>query len=320
MQTVAVVALEDSISFDLATAVETFGQSRLPDGRSAYRVLVCGEEKEVGAGHFSMRLQHGLEALENADTVIVPGRNDPMVSSSPVVLEALREASAAGTRIASICVGAFTLAESGLLDGLSATTHWRAARAFTEKFPKVEVNPDVLYVDSGNILTSAGAAAGVDLCLYMIQQDHGTAVAADTARLSVAPLHRSGGQAQFILRNQPTLQTATLESTLGWIEENAHRHITLEQMADSAHLSVRTLNRRFHEETGQSPMTWLTGVRVRHAQELLETSDHGVERIARQVGFSSPSNFRASFQKILDVSPSQYRKTFRGLARPTVST
>lgn len=312
MHTVAVLALEDTIGFDLATAVETFSQARLPDGRTAYRVLVCGEDDEVSAGAFTMRTHHGVEALQLADTVIVPGRNNPLAPTSAITLEALQDVAAAGTRIASICVGAFSLAEAGLLDGRRATTHWRAAQAFRQKFPAVDLDPDVLYVDSGAILTSAGASAGLDLCLYMIQQDHGAAVAADASRLAVAPLHRGGGQAQFILRNQPTLQTASLEPVLHWIEHNAHRHITLEQLAEAAHMSVRTLNRRFHTETGQSPMTWLSGVRIRHAQELLETTDYGVERIARQTGFPSPSNFRALFQRTLGVSPSEYRRTFRG--------
>ncbi|MDR5711732.1 GlxA family transcriptional regulator [Nesterenkonia flava] len=208
-------------------------------------------------------------------------------------------------------------ARAGLLDGRRATTHWRAAHALARMFPAVDVDPEVLYVDTGQILTSAGAAAGLDLCLHMIQQDHGAAVAADASRLAVAPLHRSGGQAQFILRNHPdltasTLATSALEPVLGWIEENAHRHLTLEDLAAAAHMSVRTLNRRFHAETGQSPMSWLAGVRIRHAQELLETTDYGIERIARQTGFPSPSNFRSSFQKTLGVAPSEYRRTFRG--------
>jgi transcriptional regulator GlxA family with amidase domain len=314
MHTIAVLAQQDTIAFDLATAVETFRHARLPDGRPAYRILVCGEAPEVGAGAFALRLEHGLEALEQADTVIVPGRNDPRPPAGEAVLDALRNAAAEGTRIASICVGAFTLAQAGLLNGLRATTHWAAAETLARMHPQVEVDADVLYVDSGQILTSAGAAAGLDLCLHMIRKDHGTAVAADASRLSVAPLHRSGGQAQFILRNRPTLQTASLEPVLLWIEENAHHRLTLEDLAQAAHMSVRTLNRRFHVETGQSPMVWLNGVRIRHAQEYLETTQHGIERIARQTGFPSPSTFRAAFHKAVGVAPSEYRRTFRGAA------
>ncbi|WP_022873374.1 GlxA family transcriptional regulator [Nesterenkonia alba] len=315
MHTIVVLALQDTIGFDLASAVETFRHARLPDGRQAYRVLVCGEAPEVSAGAFALRVEHGLESLRQADTVMVPGRHDPLAPTSPAVVEALQQAAADTTRLASICVGAFSLAEAGLLDGLRATTHWAATQALSQCYPKIEVDPDVLYVDNGQILTSAGAAAGIDLCLHMIQRDYGAAVAADASRRAVAPLHQSGGQAQFILRNQPTSSTqlpdASLEPTLQWIEENAHQNITLEDVAEVAHMSVRTLNRRFHAETGQPPMVWLTGVRIRHAQELLETTDDGVERIARQAGFPSPSNFRANFRKMVGVSPSDYRRTFR---------
>lgn len=231
-------------------------------------------------------------------------------------MEALQQAAERGARTASICVGAFTLAAAGLLDGQRATTHWGAVEALARMYPQVEVDPDVLYVDNGRTLTSAGGSAGIDLCLHMIRSDHGTAVAADSSRIAVAPLHRSGGQAQFILRSRPapkdTLRDASLEPVLRWIEENAHREVTLEELAEIAHMSVRTLNRRFHAETGQPPMLWLAGVRIRHAQELLETTDYGVERIARQAGFPSSSNFRAAFRKTLGVSPSDYRRTFRG--------
>ena len=177
-------------------------------------------------------------------------------------------------------------------------------------YPAVEVDPNVLYVDAGDILTSAGAAAGLDLCLHLIRRDHGVAVAADASRVAVAPLHRSGGQAQYIVRNSPRSRTATLADVLAWIEENAHRPLTLTDIAEAAHASPRTLNRRFHAETGQSPIEWVTGVRVRHAQELLETTDLAVERIARQVGFTSPSNFRDHFRRLAGVTPRAYRSTF----------
>jgi transcriptional regulator GlxA family with amidase domain len=312
VHTVAVVALPDTIVFDLATPIETFGRARLPDGRPAYRVIVCGTEPVVEAGPLRLGVDVGLEALERADTVVVPGRIHPELETPAPAITALRAAAADGTRIASICVGAFTLAEAGLLDGLRATTHWLAADALAKRYPSIDVDPETLYIDNGQILTSAGAAAGLDLCLHLVRRDHGVAVAADTSRLSVAPLHRDGGQAQFILRNPPTFQSATLEPVLLWIEENAHSDLALADIAAAAHTSVRTLNRRFHQETGQSPMQWLGGVRIRHAQELLETTDYGVERIARQVGFPSPSNFRALFRRAAGVTPHAYRTTFRG--------
>lgn len=312
MHTVVVLALPDTIVFDLATPVEVFGRARLPDGRPAYQVVVCGTAPVVDAGPLRLATDVGLEALARADTVVVPGRNRPQEPAPEAALAALRAAAADGTRIASVCVGAFTLAEAGLLDGLRATTHWLATDALAQQYPAVDVDAGSLYVDNGQILTSAGAAAGLDLCLHLVRRDHGVAVAADASRLSVTPLHRAGGQAQFILRNPPTFRTATLEPVLRWIEENAHADLALADVAAAARTSVRTLNRRFHEETGQSPMQWIGGVRIRHAQELLETTDYGVERIARQVGFPSPSTFRALFRRATGVTPRDYRVTFRG--------
>ncbi|CUU59736.1 Transcriptional regulator GlxA family, contains an amidase domain and an AraC-type DNA-binding HTH domain [Parafrankia irregularis] len=314
MHTVAVLALPDVIAFDLATPVELFGRARRPDGRPAYRVVVCGAEPMVDAGPVRLAVGAGLDELHRADTIVVPGRNHPEEPTPAPVLDALRAAAKEGTRIASICVGAFTLAETGLLDGLRATTHWLAADALAGRHPAVRVDANALYIDNGAVATSAGAAAGLDLCLHLVHRDHGVAVAADAARIAVAPLHRTGGQAQFIVRNPPRYATATLENVLAWIEENAHLDLTLADLATAAHTSVRTLNRRFHTETGQSPMEWVTGVRVRHAQELLETTDHGVERIARHVGFPSASNFRAHFRRLAGVTPHEYRSTFTGTA------
>lgn len=311
MQTVAVLALEDTIVFDLATPIETFSRVRLPDDRPGYRVLVAGPEPEVDAGPLRLAVREDLSVLDRADLVVVPGRNDPFRTTPEPVLRALHAAVHRGSRVASICVGAFTLAEAGLLDGHDATTHWLATGELARRYPAVRVDPDVLYTDNGRILTSAGAASGLDLCLHIVRNDYGTAVAADAARLAVAPLQRSGGQAQYILRNRPTYQTATLEHVLAWIEENTHRELTLSDIADAAGMSVRTLTRRFTAEVGQSPIQWLAGVRIRHAQELLETTDHTVDRIAAQTGFPSTSNFRAQFAHTVGVAPSAYRKTFR---------
>lgn len=311
MYTVAVLALPDAIAFDMATPIETFRRVRLPDGRPGYRILVAGPEPSVQAGPLRLAIDEGLDALQRADLIVVPGRNDPLQPTPPAVLAALRTAAERGTRIASICVGAFTLAEAGLLDGRDATTHWLAADEFARKHPTVRMDPDVLYTDNGNILTSAGAASGLDLCLHIVQSDYGMAVAADTARLAVAPLHRSGGQAQYIVRNRLTYRTSTLERALAWVEANAHRDLTLADIADAAGMSVRTLTRRFKDETGQSPMQWVSGVRIRHAQELLETTDHTVDRIAAQTGFPTSSNFRSRFGEVFGVTPGAYRKVFR---------
>ena len=315
MHTLVVVALPDTIAFDLSTAVEVFGRVELPSGASGYRVIVCGTAPVVSAGLFRIATDHGLEALAGADTIVVPGRNDVTTAPPQPVLSALQSAYRRGARLASICSGAFTLAAAGLLDGRRATTHWCAADAFRAAYPRVHLDPDVLYVDEGQVLTSAGASAGLDLCLHMVACDHGAAVAADAARLAVAPLHRSGGQAQFIVRNRPSVssiaEATTLDGLLAWLEQNAHRDLTLRDLAVQAAMSVRTLNRRFQAETGQTPMQWLTGVRVRHAQQLLESTNLAVERIGREVGFASAANFREQFRRLTGVPPQNYRNTFR---------
>jgi transcriptional regulator GlxA family with amidase domain len=270
MHTVAVVALPDVIAFDLTTAVEVFGRVVLPSGEPGYRVRVCGTEPVVSAGPMRIATDHGISEVDGADTIVVPGRNDVSVGTPDEVLRALKSTHADGARIASICSGAFTLAEAGLLDGKRATTHWLAADLFRATYPEVDLDSDVLYVDEGQVLTSAGASAGMDLCLHMVARDYGAGVAADAARLAVAPLHRSGGQAQFILRNtapaKHIAERTELDDLLAWIEQEAHRDLTLRDIAERAAMSVRTLNRRFQAETDQTPMQWVTGVRVRHAQ------------------------------------------------------
>ncbi len=318
MHTVVILALDRVIPFDLATPIEVFGRTRLPDGRPGYRVQVAapgGPGAEVDAGAFTVRARHGLDALDAADTVIVPGVHEPDAPPAPEVLDALRAAAARGTRIASICVGTFTLAAAGLLAGLRATTHWAGAAALAAAYPDVAVDPDVLYVDNGQILTSAGAAAGLDLCLHMIRRDYGSAVAADAARLSVMPLEREGGQAQFIVQpypHRPAPRGSALEPLLAWLEDNLGRaDLALADIAARSGTSTRTLIRRFREQTGSTPLQWLHRARVRRAQHLLETTDHPVERIGAQVGFGSPTAFRDRFKRTTGVSPNAYRRAFR---------
>jgi transcriptional regulator GlxA family with amidase domain len=311
MHTVAVLALDQVVPFDLATPLEVFGRVRLPDGRPGYRVRVCAAGSPVDAGLFHIDAPWTLSALAEADTIIVPGRS--VLTRVPAdILAALRTAAASGTRIASICSGTFTLAAAGLLDGLRATTHWVAASAFAQRYPEIELDPDVLYVDNGQILTSAGAAAGLDLCLHLIRRDYGSAVAADAARLSVMPLEREGGQAQFIVHEQPpTPRGSVLEPVLRWMEDNAARELSLEDIARHSGMSARTLLRRFREQTGTTPLQWLHRARVRQAQFLLETTAHPVDRIAGQVGFGSPTAFRDRFKRITGVSPQTYRGAFQ---------
>jgi transcriptional regulator GlxA family with amidase domain len=312
MHTVAVLALDKVIPFDLSTPIEVFTRTRLPGGRPAYRVRVCGDAPSVEAGAFTLQPPWGLDALAEADTIILPGCAEPAAPIPDRVLEALRRAAGNGTRIASICSGAFILAATGLLDGRRATTHWLAADALAALHPAIDVDPGVLYVDNGQFLTSAGAAAGLDLCLHLIRRDHGSAVAADAARLSVMPLEREGGQAQFIVHDQPPApRGSALEPVLRWMEDSAAKDLTLDGIAAYAGMSTRTLNRRFREQTGTTPLQWLLRARIRQAQYLLEATDHPVERIATQVGFASPTAFRDRFKRIVGTSPNAYRNAFQ---------
>ncbi|MFC7328248.1 GlxA family transcriptional regulator [Marinactinospora rubrisoli] len=312
MHTVAVLVFDHVVASDMSIPIDTFGRARLADGRRPYRVLVCAATPRVAGEAFTMNVPHGLAALREADTIIVPGCAEHTEPPGEEVHEALRAAAATGTRIASICAGAFILAGAGLLDGRRATTHWLAAGRLAELFPKVDVQPDVLYVDNGRILTSAGASAGLDLCLHMIRRDLGSAVAADSARLAVTPLEREGGQAQFMVHAQPPVpQGSRLEPVLAWIEENLGRDLTLSAMAARCGMSERTFSRRFREQIGSTPLQWLLRARVRRAQFLLETTDHGIERIAAQAGFGSPTAFRDRFKRVVGVTPQSYRSSFR---------
>ncbi|MEU9633752.1 GlxA family transcriptional regulator [Streptomyces tendae] len=312
MHSVAILVLDDVVPFDMAAPMQAFEWARLPDGRSPYRVSLCAEAAEVRTEGLALRVERGLEALETADTIIVPGRSEEHGPPSGRVLAALRRAAGAGTRIASVCVGAFVLAEAGLLDGLRATTHWMAAAELARRYPRVEVRPDVLYVDNGQILTSAGAAAGLDMCLHMIRRDLGSAVAAHTARMCVVPLEREGGQAQFIVQEHPPVPKGSeLEPVLRWIEENLAGEVTLGAMAERSGMSERTFSRRFREQTGTTPLQWLLRARVRRAQYLLENGDHSIERIARQAGFGSPTAFRERFRRVVGTTPYAYRAAFR---------
>ncbi|WP_328467958.1 helix-turn-helix domain-containing protein [Actinoplanes sp. NBC_00393] len=312
MHIVAVLALDKVIPFDLATPVEVFSRVRLADGSSPYEVRICAPTPTVDAGVFRLQAPWGLDTLLAADTIILPGCAD---GASPVpreVLDLLGKAAAGGARLASICAGAFVLAATGLLDGLRATTHWLAAPMLAERFPRIDVDPNVLYVDNGQFLTSAGAAAGLDLCLHMIRRDHGSAVAADAARLSVMPLEREGGQAQFIVPEQPpTPRGSGLEPLLRWMQENTEVDLTLADLAGRAGMSIRTLNRRFREQTGTTPLQWLLRARIRRAQHLLEATDQPVEQIAGRVGFGSPTAFRDRFKRVVGTSPHSYRAAFR---------
>jgi transcriptional regulator GlxA family with amidase domain len=308
---IGVLAFDGLVAADLAGPCEIFGRARMADGSPAYEVRVCAEKAEVDAGVFTLRAPWGLDGLADADTLIVPGSADPTAEPSAPVLDAVHAAAARGTRIASICTGAFVLAATGLLDGKRATTHWRAAAELARRHPSIDVDPDVLFVDAGQFLTSAGAAAGLDLCLHMIRADFGAAVAADSARNAVMPLERDGGQAQFIAHQPPAPDGATLEPLLTWMQTNLDQDITLGDLATRASTTTRTLNRRFREQTGTTPAQWLIRARLHRAQYLLETTDHPVERVAREAGFGSTATFRDRFRRRFGTNPRAYRRSFR---------
>jgi transcriptional regulator GlxA family with amidase domain len=327
MHRVAVLALDGVVAFDLAVPAEVFSRLRRSDGTPAYRLRVCAPQREVDAGTFVVRTRWGLGELGRADTIIVPGTAEATQPVPLAVVRALQAAARRGARIASICSGAFVLAASGLLDGRRATTHWLAAAALARLYPRVTVDPDVLYVDAGQILTSAGAAAGLDLCLHLVRRDHGAAVAADAARLAVMPLERAGGQAQFIAHRAPASGErsdgygASLEPLRRWLEEHLDRAHSLQAMARRAAMSIRTLNRRFREETGTTPLQWLLELRVRRAQQLLETSRQPLDSIAARVGFATTTTFRQRFRRVVGASPQAYRRAFNGdRARPRSRT
>lgn len=323
MHRVAVIAVDEVASLDLAIPGQVFGTAHAlerPDGalfgEPLYEIVMCGERRGLtvtglgGSALFQLTAPHDLATAVTADTVVVPGA--PIAKTpAPAVLDVLREAHAAGARIASICSGAFVLAAAGLLDGRRATTHWTCARALTERFPQVTVDPDVLFVDEGDVLTSAGAATGLDLCLHMVRSDFGSAVAADVARHVVIAPQRDGGQAQFIDHRAPGGDSGSLEPTMRWLRGRLDGQVTLADIARHAGVSARTLNRRFREQTGTTPLRWILLQRVHHAQELLETTALSVEEIARRCGFGTSVNLRQHFTRQVRTSPLAYRRAFR---------
>jgi len=307
---VALVATE-VVAFDLATPAQVFG--REPD---LYEWAVCAPEPGAvpTENGFDIVIPHGLEALAHADTVIVPGISDDGTWPLPAVaLDALRAAAGRGARVASICTGAFVLAAAGLLDGRRAATHWGYADALARGFPRVTVDADVLYVDDGDVLTSAGVGAGIDLCLHIVRRDHGAEAANAVARRMVVAAHRAGGQAQYVERPLPS-GGGGLAATRAWMEERLAEPLTVEAMARQAGYSPRSFARRFRAETGTTPLQWLIGRRVAEAQRLLEGTDLSVEEVADRCGFGGAVALRQHFGRVVGTSPTGYRRTFRDAA------
>jgi transcriptional regulator GlxA family with amidase domain len=296
------------ILFDLAIPVEVFGRAV---ERHRYAFEVCTERPGAVScvSGLEVRVPRGLSALDAADTVIVPGFHprDP----SAAVVRALRRAADRGARIASVCVGAFALAAAGLLDGRAATTHWEFAAELAERFPRVRVRPEVLYLDEGQVLTSAGIAAGIDLCLHLVRNDHGAAAASEVSRRLVAAVHRPGGQAQFMQRPIPEVGPG-LADTCAWALQQMHRPLAVADLASRAGYSARSFARRFVEETGMTPLRWLTAQRLLEARRLLEASDVSVEEVARRTGLGTAANLRIHLARDAGTTPTGYRLAFRG--------
>ncbi|MFI8252314.1 GlxA family transcriptional regulator [Streptomyces filamentosus] len=306
---VAVLVLEGAKPLDVGIPAQVFTtRASMP-----YEVRVCGATPGLvtGGDGLSYNVAHGLDALGWADIVFVPGYRFPDREDPPrEVVDALIAAHARGARLAAISTGAFALAATGLLDGRRATTHWHYARALAEKRPLVRVDENVLFVDEGSVLTSAGAASGIDLCLHILRGDLGVAAANHAARRLVAAPYRSGGQAQYVPRSVPEPHGERFAATREWILHRLDEPLTLDVLARHAAVSPRTFSRRFVEETGYTPMQWLLRARVDRARELLERSELGVEQIAAETGLGTGANLRMHFQRILGTTPSDYRRTF----------
>ncbi len=309
---VAVLAFDGVVLGDLATPCEIFGRARLPSGAPAYAVRVCSARPRVHTALAQLVLPWRLTSLDWADTIVVPGHDDPLKGVPAVEVRALQRAIGRGARVASICTGAFVLAQCGALDGLKATTHWRVAGELQRRYPAIDVDPDVLYVDHGRLLTSAGAAAGLDLCLHLVRRDLGAVAAAAAARDAVMPLERAGGQAQFIAHAAPEPDGSSMDPLLAWLERHLGERLTLAAMAKRAALSTRSLSRHFRRQVGMTPAAWVARARVRRAQALLESSRQPIERIADQVGFASATVLRQHFARVVGTTPTAYRRAFGG--------
>ncbi|PZF88806.1 GlxA family transcriptional regulator [Micromonospora deserti] len=314
---IAVLATDQVVGLDLGTPAQVFGAARAPQGAPLYAVDACtpgGRPVRSTAG-YQVLPEHGLELLAAADTVVVPGIHGgpPMREGTvdPAVADALHAAYHRGARIMSICTGAFVLAAAGLLDGRRATTHWAYADRFRRFYPGVDLDPDVLFIDDDAVLTSAGVAAGIDLCLHVIRTDHGSDVANRAARRCVVPPWRDGGQAQYIERPVPRSADASTAAVREWARQRLHEPVSLRDLAEQARMSVRTFTRRFRSETGLSPAQWLLQQRTDHARLLLETTDLTVDQVARRCGFGTAAALRQQLHLRIGVAPSAYRRTFR---------
>jgi transcriptional regulator GlxA family with amidase domain len=315
--TVATVICHGVAPFEMAVPCEVFAIDRSELGVPWYRHMICAAEDPPirSSQGFTIDTPYGLAEVVKADTVVVPAWGAAQLDDDPppALLEALRAAHRRGARILSVCSGAFVLAAAGLLDGRRATTHWMHAEALADRYPEIDVDPDVLYVDEGDVLTSAGTAAGIDLCLHVVRLDFGAEIANAVARRMVVPPHREGGQAQFVEAPMTSGEPGTdrFAATLEYMLEHLDEPLSVEAMADRAAMSPRTFARRFRATTGTTPGQWLVRQRLLLAQRLLETTDDPVELIAVRCGFGTAAGLRLHFRRVLDTSPLVYRRTFR---------
>ncbi|MBB4914020.1 GlxA family transcriptional regulator [Streptosporangium saharense] len=317
MHRVLVLALEGVYPFELSIPMRIFGTAVGHDGEPLYEVVTCGLDggPVTTSADFAITVAHGSEALRSADTLVIPPFAYGPDRERDRLPDALRQALALlpdDARIVSICAGSYVLAAAGLLDGRPATTHWNEADHFQRSFPQVQVDANVLFVDDGRILTGAGVAAGIDLCLHLVRRDHGSEIANRVARLCVVPPWREGGQAQYIDNPVPEPSAATTAATRHWALRQLHRPLTLAELAENAGMSVRTFCRRFHDEMGMPPGQWLTRQRVEHARRLLETTDLPVDQVAAHAGFGTAASLRQHLTATIGVPPSTYRQAFRG--------
>ncbi len=307
---VAAIVYDGVAPFELGVVCEAFGVDRVGDGVPLLDFTVCGPvSKVVTSVGFSIEVERGLDAAADADLVCVPAMRRDHVVPGPVI-EALQAAHDRGARLLSVCSGAFMLGEAGLLDGRRCTTHWRYTQELADRFPLARVVPEVLYVDDGQVITSAGTAAGLDACLHLWREEYGAAIAGAVARRMVVPPQRDGGQAQYIVRAVPECNAETLGPLLAWISENLGEDLGVERLARESHMSARTFARRFRDETGTTPHAWVTRQRVMAAEELLEQSSQSIDWIAAEVGFGNAATLRHHFGKVRGVSPQQYRRQF----------
>jgi AraC family transcriptional activator FtrA len=317
---VVVPVLEDASLFELAVPVGVFGLPLGENGRGWYDLTVCstGPATHHAAGGLQLQAERGLDAILDADLVVVPACIMTGHEQPRALVEHLVEAHARGARIAAICSGAFILAEAGLLDGREATTHWMHAEELRRRFPKVRVSEDALYVDEGSVLTSAGTAAGLDLCLHIVRNDFGSARAMEVSRRMVVAPHREGGQSQYATARLPEAGGESwLAPVLDWASNRLAETLSVDDLAAQAGMSTRTLGRRFAEETGTTPVRWLNQQRLDRARALLETTDLPIDRVARESGLGTESNLRQHFRDRLGTTPSAYRRAFSQTGRPT---